>query len=50
MKNPLIIALVTAVVLGTGSTLAAMNHACKSSHHSWCAPASSIRHHVNVGS
>jgi len=37
MKTPLVIALAMAVVLGTGSALAAMNYACKSSHHSWCA-------------
>jgi len=48
MKTPLLIAL-TAVVLVTGSTLAIMNSACKSSHHSWCAPTSSIRHHVKTG-
>jgi hypothetical protein len=50
MKTPLVITLAMAVVLGTGSALAAMNYACKSSHHSWCAPSSSIRHHVKVGS
>jgi hypothetical protein len=48
MKTPLLIAL-TAFVLVTGSTLAIMNNACKSSYHSWCVPASSIRHHVKTG-
>ena len=42
MKTPLLIALV-AVVFGVGSTLAIMNNACKSSHHAWCAPVSSLR-------
>ena len=50
MKTPLLIALTMAVVLGTGSALAAMNYSCKTGHHSWCAPASGIRHHVKVGS
>jgi len=48
MKRPLVIVLV-AVVLGTMSTLVAMNKACKSSQHAWCAPTSSVRHHKNFG-
>jgi len=36
MKIPLLIVL-TAVVVGVGSTLAIMNNSCKSSHHAWCA-------------
>ena len=48
MKTPLLIVL-TVVVLGTGSALAVMNNACKSSHHAWCAPISDIRHHAKVG-
>ena len=48
MKTPLLI-VIAALVLVTGSTLAIMNNACKSSHHSWCAPASSIQHHVKIG-
>jgi hypothetical protein len=50
MKSPLVIALAMAVVLGTGSALAAMNYACKSGHHPWCAPSSSFRHHTKVDS
>jgi hypothetical protein len=30
-----------AILLTTGGGLAVMNNACKSSHHAWCAPASS---------
>jgi multisubunit Na+/H+ antiporter MnhC subunit len=48
MKIPLLIVL-TAVVVGVGSTLAIMNNACKSSHHEWCAPISDIRHHATIG-
>jgi hypothetical protein len=48
MKSPLLV-LLTAVVLGTGSALAVMNKACKSSHHTWCAPISDIRHHAKIG-
>ena len=47
MKTRLLIVL-TAVVLGAGSTLAAMNNACKNSHHAWCAPISDIRHHTKT--
>lgn len=45
MRAPLLIVLAV-VVLGTGSTLAVMNNACKSSHHAWCAPSSDIWHHT----
>jgi hypothetical protein len=48
MKTPLLI-VVAAVVFVTGSALAIMNNACKSGYHSWCAPTSSIRHHVKTG-
>jgi hypothetical protein len=49
MKVRLLIFL-TAIVLATGSALAIMNNDCKSSHHTWCAPMSSIRHQVHLGS
>ncbi len=48
MKIPLLIVL-TAVVVGVGSTLAVMNNSCKSNHHAWCAPTSDIRHHTKTG-
>jgi hypothetical protein len=48
MKTPLVIAFV-AVVLAAVSTLAIMNNACKSSQHAWCAPTSSMRHHIKTG-
>jgi hypothetical protein len=41
---PLLIVLV-ALVAGTF-----MNNACKSGHHTWCVPMSSVRHHVQIGS
>jgi hypothetical protein len=47
MKTPLVI-VVTAVVLVTVSALAIMNNACKSSRHEWCAPVSTIRHHIKT--
>jgi hypothetical protein len=46
MKAPL---LIVALVLMAGSGLAIMNNACKSGHHTWCAPTSSIQHHVKAG-
>jgi hypothetical protein len=48
MKTTLLIVL-TVVVLGTGSALAVMNNACKSSHHAWCVPIADIRHHAKIG-
>ena len=47
MKTPVLIAL-TALVLGMGAALAAMNNACKSDHHSSCAPNLSVRHQVKT--
>ena len=48
MKSPLVIVLV-ALVLVAVSTLAVMNNACKSSQHAWCAPMSSVHHHIKTG-
>jgi hypothetical protein len=47
MKAPLLI--VVLVLLMAGSGLAIMNNACKSARHTWCAPISSIQHHVKTG-
>jgi hypothetical protein len=49
MKNPLAIVLVAVVLVGL-STLAVMNKACKSSQHAWCAPLSTMRHHMKTSS
>ena len=48
MKTSLLIVLAV-VVLGTGSALTFMSKACKTSHHSWCAPISDIQHHAMSG-
>jgi hypothetical protein len=48
MKTRLAIVIV-AVVLVTVSTLAVMNNACKSSQRAWCAPMSSLQHHIKTG-
>ena len=47
MKTPLVI-VVTAVVLVAVSALAIMNNACKTGRHEWCAPVSTIRHHIKT--
>jgi hypothetical protein len=46
MRRPVLIVL-TAVLLLIVSTLAIMNNACKSGQHQWCAPMSTVRHHIN---
>jgi hypothetical protein len=46
MKTSLMIALTVAFVLGAGGALAAMNKACKTGQHPWCAPS---RTHIKVG-
>lgn len=50
MKISLLIVVLTgAVVLfGTGSTLAIMNNACKTSAHAWCVPTSEFQHHAKT--
>ena len=49
MKSPLwIVLMAAAVLLATGSTFALMNNACKSNHHSWCAPSFEIRHKATI--
>lgn len=49
MKRQLLIVLTAVVLVGTGSALAIMNNACKTGHHSWCAPSSEFRHEAIVG-
>ena len=48
MKSPLVIVLVAVALVSVG-TLAVMNKACKSSQHGWCAPMSTLRHHIKTG-
>jgi hypothetical protein len=36
------------IVLVVGSALSIMNKACKSSYHAWCAPMSTVGHHVKT--
>jgi hypothetical protein len=47
MRTSLLIVLAV-TALGAGSALVAMNNACKSGHHPWCAPMSDIRHHTKT--
>jgi hypothetical protein len=45
MKTSVLI-IFTVMVLVVGSALAVMKNACKSRQHTWCAPMSSVRHHL----
>jgi hypothetical protein len=45
MNSPLLGVLIV-IVLVVGSTLSIMNKACKSGYHAWCAPISTVGHHV----
>jgi hypothetical protein len=49
MRNPVLIVLTAVVLLGTGTTLAVMNNACKTGHHAWCAPNPDMRHEAKIG-
>ena len=47
MNSPLLVVIiVTALVVG--GTLSIMNKACKIGYHSWCAPMSTVSHHVKT--
>jgi hypothetical protein len=48
MENLLVILLVAVVLVAVG-TLAVMNNVCKTSQHAWCAPMSTVRHHIKTG-
>jgi hypothetical protein len=47
MNTP-VIAVIIVIVLIVGSTLTIMNKACKSGYHAWCAPMSTVHHHVRT--
>lgn len=50
MKGSLVFAVgLVLVLLGTGSTLALMNNACKIGQHSWCTPRAIVRHEAEIG-
>ncbi len=48
--NSSLIVVVIVVVLVVGSALSIMNKACKSGYHAWCAPISTVRHHLKTQS
>jgi hypothetical protein len=45
MNSPLLVVIIV-IMLVVGGTLTVMNKACKSGYHAWCAPMSTVRHHV----
>jgi hypothetical protein len=47
MNSSLLVALIV-IVLIVGSTLAVMSNACKTGYHAWCAPMSTVRHHIKA--
>ena len=47
MNSPLLVAVIV-IVLMVGGTLTTMNKACKHGYHAWCAPMSTVRHHVKT--
>ena len=48
MKMPQFVVVTAVVLLATGSVLAVMNNACKTSYHQWCAPSTQF-HHQTIG-
>ena len=47
MNSSLLVVLIVTILI-VGSTLSVMNKACKSGYHAWCAPMSTVRHHVKT--
>ena len=48
MNSPILAILVMFIII-IGSTLTAMNKACKSAYHLWCAPMSAlVQHHTKA--
>jgi hypothetical protein len=47
MNTP-VIAVIIVVALIVGSALSIMNKACKRGYHSWCAPMSTVHHHIRI--
>ncbi len=47
MNSSLLMILIV-IILIVGSTLSIMNKACKGGYHAWCAPMSTVRHHVKT--
>ena len=48
--NSSLLAVLIVIMLMVGSALSIMNKACKSGHHAWCAPMSTLHHHIKTGS
>jgi len=46
--NAPVISVIIVIALIVGSTLSVMNKACKSGNHAWCAPMSTVRHHIKT--
>jgi hypothetical protein len=46
--NSSLLAFIIVVLLIVASTLSIMNKACKSGYHAWCAPISTVHHHVKT--
>jgi hypothetical protein len=47
MNSP-VTAVIILIALVVSSTLSIMNKACKSGYHAWCAPMSTVRHHMKT--
>ena len=47
--NSSLLAVLIVIMLMVGSALSIMNKACKSGHHAWCAPMSTLHHHIKAG-
>jgi hypothetical protein len=47
MNTP-VIAVIVVVALIVGSALSIMKKACKRGYHSWCAPMSTVHHHIRI--
>jgi hypothetical protein len=43
-----LLAMLIVIVLVVGGAVSVVKKACKSGYHTWCAPVSTVRHHVKT--
>jgi len=46
--NSRLLAVLIVIMLVVGSAVSVVKKACKTGYHEWCAPVSTVRHHVKT--
>jgi hypothetical protein len=48
MNSRRLLAVLVVIMLVVGSAVSVVKKACKTGYHTWCAPVSTVRHHVKT--